>query len=379
MKENENQPSNDRQNEELLDQDREHNPDVLTSSDHNGTFDNERVSPVQGAASGSPGYPEERQGGGSGGGKGWMVVSLLLAAALIVVFIVRPFGKETGNEAVASVNNVDITKDKLYDSLVEAGGAQTLDGLITEELLKQELGKKSIQISDDEITQEIESVKSMFPSEEQFNTALASSGMTMDDLKDQTKMQLELTKLLGDKVNVTDDEVKQMYDQYKDSFATPEQVRASHILVETEEEAADIIKQLDEGADFAAIADEKNEDGTKGKGGDLGFFAEQGQMDPAFSEAAFKLEKGAHSKEPVKSSFGYHVIKVTDRKEATNPTLEDKKEDLRKQLVSTKVSEQSGPFLQELKDKAKITNTLEEKEEAADPAAEGTEEPVTQP
>ncbi|WP_327204739.1 peptidylprolyl isomerase [Paenibacillus sp. DMB20] len=148
--------------------------------------------------------------------------------------------------------------------------------------------------------------------------------MTMDNLKEQTKMQLEITKLLGDKVKVTDDEIKKTYDQYKDSFATPEQVRASHILVDTKEEAEKIIKQLKDGADFAAIAKEKNEDATKETGGDLDFFP-KGKMDPAFEEAAFKLKKGEISSEPVKSSFGYHVIKVTDRKEATNPTFEDKK------------------------------------------------------
>lgn len=305
-------------------------------------------------------------GNGNGGGsKGWMIASLLLAAALIVVLIVNPFAKNSGKEAVASINNVDITKDKLYDSLVKAGGEQTLEALITEELLKQELDKKSIKITDAQINEEIESLKSMFPSEEDFNTAMSSSGMTMDVLKDQTKMQLELTQLMGDKVKVTDEEVKEVYDQYKDSFATPEEVRASHILVETKEEAQKIIKQLQDGADFAAIAKEKNQDATKETGGDLDFFARDSGMDKAFEDAAFKLKKGDITTEPVKSSFGYHVIKVTDRKEATNPTYEDKKEDIRKQLVSTKVNEQSVAYMQELKDKAKITNSLEKKEDKA--------------
>ena len=77
---------------------------------------------------------------------------------------------------------------------------------------------------------------------------------------------------MGDKIKVTDEEIKQIYDQYKDSFATPEQVRASHILVETKEEAEAIVKRLKEGADFATIAKEKNQDATKETGGDLDFF-----------------------------------------------------------------------------------------------------------
>lgn len=314
------------------------------------------------------------ENGNGGGGKGWMITSLLLAAALIVVLIVNPFAKNSGKEAVATVNNVDITKDKLYDSLVKAGGEQTLNALITEELLKQELAKKSITITDAQINEEVESLKSMFPSEEAFNTAMASSGMSMDMLKDQSRMQLELTQLMADKVKVTDEEVKQVYDQYKDSFATPEQVRASHILVETKEEAEKIIKQLQDGADFATIAKEKNQDATKETGGDLGFFARDSGMDKAFEEAAFKLKKGEITTEPVKSSFGYHIIKVTDHKEATNPTFEEKKEELRKQLVSTKVNEQSLAYIQELKDKAKITNNLEKKEDTA--ATEKAEAPA---
>ncbi|MFC7679709.1 peptidylprolyl isomerase [Paenibacillus sp. GCM10028914] len=297
---------------------------------------------------------------GGNGGKGWMITSLVLAAALIVVLIVNPFGKNNGGKAVAKVNNKEITQNELYEELVSAGGTQTLDYLITQELIKQELDKKSIVISDEEINKEIESIKSSFASEDEFNTAMQSSGLTLDTLKEQTKFQLELTKLMGDKVEVTDEEIKTTYEQYKDSFATAEQVRASHILVETKEEAEAIIKQLNEGADFATIAKEKNEDATKDTGGDLGFF-ERGQMDSAFEEAAFKLEKGKFSQEPVKSSYGYHVIMVTDHKEATNPTLEDKKEEIKKQLVSNKVSEQYASYVQELKDNAKITNTLEEK------------------
>lgn len=343
-------PDSDRNSDTNLDPVR----DDLTPLDD--TTEQTTVSP--GTITSDGGVNQAPPAGGGSGSKGWMIASIVLAAALIVVLIANPFAKDTGKEAVATVNNVDITKNNLYDSLVEAGGEQTLQALITKELVKQELDKKSIVITDAQVDEEVASVKGMFPSEEEFNTALSSSGMTLDNLKEQTKLQLEMTQLMGDKAKVTDEEVKEIYDQYKDSFATPEQVRASHILVETKEEAQAIIKELQGGADFAAIAKEKNQDATKETGGDLNFFARDSGMDAAFEEAAFKLKKGELATEPVKSSFGYHVIKVTDRKEATNPTLEDKKEEIRKQLVSTKVNEQSTAFMQELKDKAKITNTL---------------------
>lgn len=317
-------------------------------------------------------------GGGGNGSKGWMIASLVLAAALIVVLIVPPFAKGSGNEAIAKVNDVNITKDNLYDELVSAGGKQTLNSMITEELIQQELKKKSITVTDADVSKEVDALKASFPSEDQFNMQLQQAGMTLDDLKEQTKTQVELKKLMADKIKVTDDEIKQIYDQYKDSFATPEQVRASHILVETKEEAEAIVKQLKEGADFAAIAKEKNQDATKETGGDLDFFG-RGQMDPAFEEAAFKLKKGEIS-DPVKSSFGYHIIKVTDRKEATNPTLEDKKEEIRSQLENQKVYSESTAYIQELKDKATITNTLDETaaETPADPATETPADPATE-
>lgn len=309
--------------------------------------------------------------GGNNGGKGWMIASLVLAAALIVVLIVPPFAKGSGNQAIAKVNDVSITKDKLYDELVEIGGKQTLNTMITEELLQQELNKKSITVTDADVDKDIETLKASFPSESQFESALQQNGMTMDDLKEQTKTQIELKKLMGDKIKVTDEEVKEIYDQNKDSFATPEQVRASHILVETKEEAEKIEKELKEGADFAAIAKEKNQDATKDTGGDLNFFG-RGEMDPAFEEAAFKLKKGEISG-PVKTSFGYHIIKVTDHKEATNPTFEDKKEEIRGQLENQKVYQGSNAYIQELKDKATITNTLE------DAPAEKTEKATEKP
>lgn len=310
-------------------------------------------------------------GGGGNGSKGWMIASLVLAAALIVVLIVPPFAKGSGNEAVANVNGVSITKDRLYDALVEAGGTQTLDGIIREELIDQEMNKKSLTVTDEEVTAEVAALKASYPSEDQFNMALMQAGMTEEDLSRQMRDQVKLKKLLADKVKVTDEEVKEIFEQNKESFATPEQVRASHILVETKEEADKIYKELQEGADFAAIAKEKNQDATKDTGGDLDFFG-RGEMDPAFEEAAFKLKKGEIS-QPVKSSFGYHIIKVTDRKEATNPTFEEKKEEIRGQMVNQKVYQESPAYIQELKDKAKITNTLDKSAadaDAKDPASE---------
>ncbi|MBW4841321.1 MAG: peptidylprolyl isomerase [Paenibacillaceae bacterium] len=290
------------------------------------------------------------------GSKVWPIVSLILAALLIVVLIKPPFATNKA-EAVATVNGVEITKDRLFDELAASGGEQALTNLINQELVNQEATKKNITVTDADIDAEIESYKTQFGSEDALNQALVQYGMTLDDLRKQVVMELKLTKLLEPQIKVTDEQIKETFESYKDSFNTPEQVRTSVILVATEQEAKDIVKQLNEGADFAELAKSKSLDpATKEQGGDTDFFA-RGEKEEAVETAAFKLAKGEIS-EPVKTTEGYQVIKVTDKKEAHTATLEEKKEEIRKGLVSQQVSSMSGTWLEDVRGKAKITNTL---------------------
>ncbi len=187
--------------------------------------------------------------------------------------------------------------------------------------------------------------------------AVVQNGMTEAILRKQMYHQIELRKLLGPTVEVTDDKVKEYYEQNKQYMGTPEQVRASHILVASEKEAEDILKELKQGADFATLAKEKSTDpGSKENGGDLNFFG-RGQMVPEFEEAAFALKKGELSG-IVKTMHGFHIIKLTDRKEAETPTYEEKKDELKEQLVNNEIYTKSATWLQELHDKAVIDNKL---------------------
>jgi peptidyl-prolyl cis-trans isomerase C len=146
----------------------------------------------------------------------------------------------------------------------------------------------------------------------------------------------------------TDDQLKALYDKtIKDEPGKPE-VHARHILVKTEEEAKAIIAELDKGGDFAKLADEKTTD-KGGNGGDLGWFNKD-QMVPEFSEAAFKLAKGEYTKEPVKTQFGWHVIKVEDTRISSPPTFDEVKDKLKSQLAVSLFQDK----LKELKAKAKI-------------------------
>lgn len=307
--------------------------------------------------------------------KGWMIASIVLAAALIIVLIVQPFQKDDSKEAVATVNGTDITKQQLYDQLVELGGESTLQSMITTALVDQEAEKAKVTVTDEDINAEIEDLKAKFGGEAAFQAALSQSSMTVDDLKKQMPLQVKIRKILEPKVEVTEDEIKEYYDANKASFSEEEQVRASHILVETKEEADAILKELKDGADFAELAKTKSTDtASKDNGGDLDYFT-RGDMVAEFSDAAFALKVGETSG-AVQSDYGYHIIKVTDHKDAKEYTLEEKKEEIRKTLVSNKVSELSTTWLQDLVANAKITNTLTDTDEDAAATAapsDGTE------
>jgi len=129
----------------------------------------------------------------------------------------------------------------------------------------------------------------------------------------------------------TDEAVAAAYEELRaqPDFAV-EEVTARHILVETEEAALEIIAALDEGADFAELAQERSTDPAAARGGELGTFR-RGSMVPPFEEAAFALEPGSYSAEPVQTQFGYHVILV-EAKEAKEPGLEEVADDLRADL-----------------------------------------------
>ncbi len=147
---------------------------------------------------------------------------------------------------------------------------------------------------------------------------------------------------------VTDADVRARYD--KEIAAAPPQneVRARHILVKTEEEAKDIIKKLDGGAKFEDLAKEKSSDGSAGDGGDLGYFG-PGQMVPEFEKQAFTLDVGKYTKEPVKTQFGFHVIKVEDKRTKQPPAFEQVAAQVRDVLLRERYVETARAYRDELK------------------------------
>jgi peptidyl-prolyl cis-trans isomerase C len=134
---------------------------------------------------------------------------------------------------------------------------------------------------------------------------------------------------------ITDQEIRARYDQEVANTPPVNEVHARHVLVKTKEEATAIIKQLDGGAKFEDIAKEKSSDGSAGQGGDLGWFG-PGQMVPEFEKAAFALEVGSYTKEPVQTQFGWHIIKVEDKRAKQPPAFEQVKDQIRSALLRDK-------------------------------------------
>ncbi|PWV97905.1 parvulin-like peptidyl-prolyl isomerase [Paenibacillus cellulosilyticus] len=266
--------------------------------------------------------------------------------------------QQSGTDLVATVNGIGIQQQQLFEALIKGGNGDTvLGGLITYELVKQEADARGILITTDDIQRELNNIINNMGSRENFELALQQYHMTEDDLYPDLLEQAQLRKLLLAQINITDSAIRSYYNQYKDSFNTPEQVHASHILVATKDEADAIYTQLINGTDFAALAKEKSIDtGSGANGGDLGYFA-RGVMVSEFEDAAFSLKVGEISL-PVQSQYGYHLILVTDHKAAVTKTLEDVKDQIKETLTSQKIYELSPSYIDELRAKADIKNLL---------------------
>ncbi len=185
---------------------------------------------------------------------------------------------------------------------------------------------------------------------------LAEKSGTLDSEAYKQRMQFMTRRVQRDiyvQENITDSiddaAIKTRYDELIKQFPGGPEVRARHILVKTEDEAKAIIKELDGGGDFEKLAKEKSTGPSGPRGGDLGYFG-KGQMVPAFDKAVFALEKGKYSKEPVKSNFGWHVIKVEDTRQKTPPPMDQLKDRLKALIAQEKLQE----VVKELRAKAKI-------------------------
>jgi peptidyl-prolyl cis-trans isomerase C len=183
----------------------------------------------------------------------------------------------------------------------------------------------------------------------------------------RNKLLVETLLNAETRTRVTEEEMRKIYDEQRARITPEDEVRARHILVETEEEAKALIAQIRGGADFEAVAKEKSKDpGGARNGGDLGFFT-KGQMVPEFAEAAFAMQAGQLSQAPVKSQFGWHIIKVEERRQRQIPSFEQ----VRGQIEDFLTRRVQADLVQKLRSEAQVERFV------PSPAAPGAPAPAT--
>ncbi|WP_214856758.1 MULTISPECIES: peptidylprolyl isomerase [unclassified Exiguobacterium] len=258
-----------------------------------------------------------------------MKKKLLGAAAVASVFTLAACG--SNDEAVINYKGGEVNKADVQDEAYEKAGAQIAFQQTMNKLLEKKYGK---EVTDKEVEAEVKKTKDQFPDKEQFSSTLKSAGIKNEkEFEKVLRTQMLLTEAKSAKSKVTDKEIQERFDQEK------VEVKASHILVAKKSEAKDIKKQLDKGADFAKLAKEKSTDaGSGAKGGDLGYFT-KGKMVKEFEDYAFKDGVEGKISDPIKTQFGYHIIKVVDRKEKKNFTLDKEKARIKKALAEEKAAQ----------------------------------------
>lgn len=326
---------------------------------------------------------------------GWMIY---LRAAVAVVTAVAAALPLAAAEPTASADNVAIINGKaitrqemdqeiarfrehlasmgrpLSDEQLPGLQKDVVEELITTELLYQQSEKAGIKVDEAAFNAQMESWNKRFPTEEARQAYLKKMNFSEEDLKVRFRRGMAISqfieKQLGPKAAVDDKETKAYYDAHPAEFKMPEQVHASHILIKVDPTADEATKaearkkiesiqaSLNKGEDFAALAKEKSACPSAHKGGDLGYFS-RGQMVKPFEEAAFALKPGEVSG-PVETNFGYHLIKVLDKKPETTVAYEEAKARLAQKLREEKLEKELDRYLAELKKTAKVERFLPE-------------------
>lgn len=254
------------------------------------------------------------------------ILTLSLAASVLAL-------SACGNsmdEKVLTSKVGDITKADLYDEMKASAGDQAIQLMMIEKVLEDKY-----KVSDKAVDAKVEDQKKQIEAQgSDFKQYLASQGMDEDTFKRYAKLNLLQEQAQRDGVKVSDTEIKDYYDRLG------KEVKASHILVADEKTAKKLKKQLDDGADFAKLAKANSTDTSSAeKGGELGWFGPD-EMVGTFTDAAYALKKGEIS-DPIKSDYGYHIIKLEDtRTKKVDGSLDDQKAEIKETLQLAKAKEE---------------------------------------
>lgn len=324
--------------------------------------------------------PQETQKKSSGG-MVYLVIGLLIVAGIVALAFVsntviadadKSDAKKTEKMASADTSEADVapasgnatadTSDQAQESTIKEGNpvvAKIGDEEITRMDVLKFIAQLPVQMRQQPIDQlfplaleqtinarliEEEANKSDLAQTEEVKQQIAEAQEEIEAQMNEVKKNIVRTayvqKIVTD--GVTDEALKAEYDDYVANFKPQEEVKARHILLQTEEDAKAAIKKLEEGADFAELAKELSTGPSGPEGGDLGYFV-KGQMVPEFSDAAFALEAGQYTKEPVETQFGFHVIKVEDSRQSEPLPMEEIKpfieQELKRDVLDQKLQE----------------------------------------
>lgn len=300
---------------------------------------------------------------------------LLVAAVLVMSLAFGAAGCSKKNVA-ARVNGDVITMDELNDQLTQleksypqmfegADGEgrlidmkqRILDTLIDQKLVAQASKDRGIEVTDADVKQQIDQLKSGFKDDAQFTQALESAGMDVASLESQIREQMisqRLIESLASDEQITDEAIKEYYDNNKSQFEQKEAKRASHILFKPEDKtkAESVLKQVKDGGDFNSLAKANSVDtATAEKGGDLGWPSTP--YVPEFQAALDKLKVGEVSN-LVQSPYGWHIIRVTEEREGAQKTMDEVRGQIEQIIMSQRRAEAYQSFLAELRASATI-------------------------
>ena len=286
---------------------------------------------------------------------------------------------------VARVNGEDIKKEdfeKMIKTVIASNQGRPipaeqrdqilrslLDQLVVYTLLNQEAKARGLTATDAEIEAKLQQVRQQFPTQELFDKALKERNMTVEGFKHDARMDVNATKVMEAELSTipgpSDAEAKDFYTKNPNDFKQEEAVRASHILIKVDPSAdaatkakakatiGSVLKKAKAGQDFGKLAQEYSQDqGSAAQGGDLNYFP-KAQMLPEFSNAAFAMQPGQIS-DVVTTQYGYHIIKLTDRKPGRVVPFEEAAPQIKQFLEQKKKQDKQNAFVEALKKKSKI-------------------------
>lgn len=252
-------------------------------------------------------------------------------------------------------NYEDMYGDKVWSldvggkTFLQAVQENVLEKLINDTAIISYMKNNKIEIETSEIEERYADYMERIKDQTEANEFFAEHGIDEAFIKEQIKTDLYMNKFyenLSKELNLSEEKLKEYYEQNKEEYRNI-QVKASHILVDKEEEAKDILNKIQAGQDFSELAKEFSKDpGSAPQGGDLGFFSKD-MMVPEFDEAAFNLQPGEIS-EPIKTTYGYHIIKVFDKIDELS-SFEDVKEEIRTLLIDQAILSKSDEIRNSMK------------------------------